>query len=80
MPGEIGRADSLGDRLQRRLADRASGGLALLVVGMREQRGRGEDHRHRVRDVLALERRRRPVRGLGHQRGRLVDIVSERDE
>ena len=35
---------------------------------VREQRRAGEDHRHRVRDVLALERRRRPVRGLGHQR------------
>ncbi len=45
------------------------------------RRGRREDHRHRVRDVLALERRCRAVRRLGHQRGRSVDaVVAERDE
>ena len=40
------------------------------VAGVVEDRGAGEDHRHRVGDVLALERRRRAVRRLGHRHRR----------
>ena len=67
------------DGLERRLADRPSGRARVLVVDVGEERGGGEDHRHRVRDVLALERGRRAVRGLGHERARRVVLV-ERDE
>ena len=78
MAAEIGRAAALGDRLEAGLPDRATC-LLPRVIGMREQRRAGEDHRHRVRYVLAKERRSRAVRGLGHQRGRGV-VVAERDE
>ena len=60
-----------GGGLEHRLVDRPRGelgaprGRARPVV---EQGGAGQDHRHRVRDVLALERRRRAVRRLGHDR------------
>ena len=57
---------------RQRLADRPPGGLESVVVGVGEQRRRGEDHRHRVGDVLALQRRRRAVRRLRHQRRRHV--------
>ena len=81
VPAQVGGADSLRYRLESRLADRPSGLLALLVLRVREERGRGEDHRHRVRDVLALERGRGAVGCLGHQGGGTVGpLVAERDE
>ena len=49
--------------------------LAFVVLRVGEKRGGREDHRHRIRDVLALERWRRPVCCLGHERARLVDPV-----
>ena len=79
VPAQVGGAHAFGDRLQAPLADRPAGRLALLVLGVGEQCGGGQDHRHRVRDVLAEERRRRSVRRLGHQRRRDV-VLAERDE
>src|SRR5207244_9068832 len=54
---EVGGADAVRDRLEARLANRPAGLLRLLVA-VGEERRAGEDHRHRVRDVLAPERRR----------------------
>ena len=48
-------------------------------VDVGEERGAREDHGHRVRHVLPVERRRSPVRGLGHEGARRV-VVVERDE
>src|SRR5207253_4419888 len=66
---EVGRPHAVRDRLETRLADRAADLLCLLVAVGEEGRA-GEDHRHRVRDVLALKRRRGPVRRLGHDGAR----------
>src|SRR5215210_1241026 len=55
MAAEVGRSHPLRYRLEAGLANRATGLLPGLV-GVREERGAGEDHRHRVRDVLAEER------------------------
>ena len=79
VPAEVGRPDAAGDRLEAPFANRPAGGLRPLVVGVTEEGRAGEDHRHRVGDVLAEERRRGAVRRLGHQRGRNV-VVTERDE
>ena len=76
---EVGRADPGGDRLERGLADRPARSARHLVVHMGEERGGGEDHRHRVGDVLAVERGRGPVGGLGHESARRVVLV-EGDE
>ncbi len=62
---EIGRAHARCDRFEARFADRTADVLRT-VVGVCEQRRAREDHRHRVRDVLAVERRRGAVRGFGH--------------
>src|ERR671930_1424038 len=75
---EVGGADAVRDRLETRLADRAAC-LLRLLVGVGEERRAGEDHRHRVRDVLALERGRGAVRRLGHDRAR-DEVAVERDE
>ena len=64
MTAEVGRANALRNGLQARLTDRPSRGLAGVGLRVREECGAREDHRHRIRDVLALERGRRPVRGL----------------
>ena len=50
---EIGGGDARVERFERRFVDRARGVGGAAVVDVRKQRGRGEDHRERVGDVLA---------------------------
>ena len=57
-------------RLEHGLVDRARGALgagAAALGGVVQDRAAGQDHRHRVGDVLALQRRRGAVRRLGHR-------------
>src|SRR5919197_915772 len=75
---EVGGAHAVRDRLEARLADRAADPLRFLVA-VGEERRAGEDHRHRVRDVLALERRRGAVRRLRHDRAR-DEVAARGDE
>ena len=63
--------------LEDRLVDRARGRRSARRVV--EQRRGGEDHRHRVGEVLALERGRRAVRRLGH-RGARAQLVVEGEQ
>ena len=49
------------------------------LAGVVEHRRAGEDHRHRVGDVLAQQRRRGAVRGLGHH-GLGVVVLVEREQ
>ena len=48
---------------------------AVTVGGVTQQRAAGEDHRQRVGHVLAQQRRRGPVWGLGHRARRVVAVV-----
>ncbi len=74
---QVGGTRSFRDGFEAGLADRPRGLVATGEVG--EQGGGGEDHRHRVRHVLAPERRCRPVGSLGeHDAGHVV--VPERDD
>jgi hypothetical protein len=79
LAAEVGRPDSVGYRLETRLTEGAPGCLRGLVLGVGEQRRAGEDHRHRVRDVLSLERGGRAVGCLRHERARHV-VLAERDQ
>ena len=59
--------------LEHALVDRARGRSA--SAGVVQQRGAGQDHRHRVGDVLAQQRGRGAVRRLGHHgRGLVVGV------
>ena len=79
---QVGRADALGDRLERGLADRATGLLAFA----RRRVCASSAAAARIIAIgfatsLPCERRSGAVRGLGHQGGRSVDaLVAERDE
>ena len=67
---EVGRPDAGGDGLEDRLVDRARGVLGALVAraaGVVQDGAARQEHRHRVGDVLALQRRRGAVRRLGHR-------------
>ncbi len=78
MTAEIGSADTVGRRLEDGLVDRARAAFASRVPRLGcvvEDGGPAEQHRHRVRDVLAEERRRGAVRRLGHRDRRLVSLV-----
>ena len=79
MAAEICRPHPAGDSLEAGLADRSSRVLTLDVVRVPEEGRAGEDHRHRVRDVLAEEGGSGTVGRLGHQRRRHV-VVPESDE
>ena len=68
------------DGLEARFADRPAARLCLLVGHMGQQGGAGEDHRQRIGDVLPVERGRRAVRRLGHDRLRAVVVVEGDDE
>ncbi len=72
MASQVGRAHARGARLQHGLVDRPRRPLELGAVrrGVLQDRGARQDHRHRVREVLALQRRRGAVRRLGHGDGR----------
>ena len=75
MAAEIDRLGTRRRGLEHRLVDRARGALGALVAlgrGVAEHGAAGEQHRHRVREVLAHQRGRGAVRGLGH---RDVDAV-----
>ena len=79
MPAQIGGTGPGRHRLETGLANRPAGRPRLLVVDVGQERGAGEDHGHRIRHVLPLERGRRPVRRLRHERTRRV-VVVEGDE
>src|SRR5918994_2278786 len=72
---ELGGPVSLQDRLEGRLVDGARDPVGLLLVEEGQKRRTREDHGHRVGDVLALQGRRRAVRGLGHYGLRVLVIV-----
>ena len=78
MTAEVWCPHARGRDLHRRVIDRfrCYGPLRVLGAGgVVQERAAGEDHRHRVSDVLPLERRRGAVRRLGHHDPRLVLLV-----
>ncbi len=82
MAAEVGRLDPGADRLERGVVDRPRRPVrarSALISGMPEHRSAGEDHRQRVREVLAHQRGRRAVRRLGHRHSRVVVLV-EREQ
>src|SRR6266850_3365620 len=79
MAAQIGRPDAVGHGLQRGLVDRSGCLARLIALHIPEQRGDGQDHRHRVGDVLALQRGCGPVRRLGHGHGDGARVV-EREQ
>ena len=66
MPAQIAGRDAVADRFERRLVDRARCVGRAAFVDKRQQRRDGEDHRHRVGDVLPEQARCGPVRCFGH--------------
>src|SRR5690606_6195323 len=68
LPAEVRCAHAAVDRLKDGLIDGTAGRLGFFVFYVAQQRATGEDHRHGVSDVLALQTGGGAVRGLGDHR------------